>query len=209
MGRSDVEAVKARLSRIRHKVDRLSGDRWGHELSDKGDRIVIMRAVFDTTGKKVGFDAPITLCSFGPDVTTFEKELVRDAVEDLAFVLEQLSNAGQMIRELRGASRGGRSTSQPATVDGDGGDASREAAKPNYAAEAAMKCNEASFQTYLRERHGSDDDGDLSDSANAAAVQRRALKIGARGELNTDPDAAARWRDMRADFQAWERGDET
>lgn len=79
-------------------------------------------------------------------------------------------------------------------------------APKNFATEASMKCAEVAFQAYLRERYANDDDGDLSDSAASAAVLRRALGIGSRKDLNTDPDAAARWRDMRADFGEWMRG---
>ena len=66
-----------------------------------------------------------------------------------------------------------------------------------------MKCAEPGFQTWLKQTHATDDDGDLTDSATAAAVLRRALGIESRKQLNTDPDAAARWRDMRAAYQAW------
>lgn len=187
------DEIRARLSKIRVRIDRLADDQWTHEVSGDGDSIVARRAVFAGDGKRVGFEAPAVLCGFGPEATVFEKELVRDAVADLCFVLEQLTVAGKMIRDLRSASRA------------EAAPAGRNAGRPtkDYAAEAAMKCNEASFQTYLRERHATDDDGDLSDSANAAAVLRRALRIGARSELNTDAEAAQRWRDMRADYQSW------
>lgn len=201
----DVDATRARLAKIRHRVERLKDDRWQHEQSADGDRIMVMRAVFGSDGKSAGFEAPLVLCSFGGDVSIFEKELVRDAVEDLGFVLDQLSIAGQMIRELRLVSRGGRTSSRPETGDGDGRAAPGVMAKPNYAAEASMKCTEPGFRKWLKDFHGTDDDGDLDDAAAAASVLRRVLKIESRQHLNTDPEAAKRWRDLRAEFQAWGR----
>jgi len=190
---NDVEAVRARLSKIRQRVDRLKDDRWSHEQSADDDRIMVARAVFGSDGKRAGFEAPVALCSFGTGVTTFEKELVRDAADDLAYVLDQLTIAGRMIRELRG----------PPASRAEGASASDDNSPKDYAAEASMKCHEARFQAWLKQAHGTDDDGDLTDTAAAAAVLRRALAIESRKQLNTDPEAARRWRDMRADYSAW------
>lgn len=195
MNPAELDAIRARLSKIRAKVARLADDRWGHEQSADADRIVIMRAVFDSAGKKAGYEAPVALCHFGPEATVFEKEIVRDAVDDMAFLLEQLATAGRMIRDLR-------ARSEPDPVPE--GEADRRAR--GYAAEASMKCGESAFRKYLFERHATADDGDLKDRAAAAAVLRRALDIESRKHLNTDPDAAQRWREMRADYQAWRQG---
>ena len=200
----DVDATRVRLSKIRQRAERLKDDRWEHEQSADGDRIMVARAVFGSDGKRAGFEAPVALCSFGMGATVFEKELVRDAALDLVFVLDQLAIAGQMIRDLRSASRaqcGSARTGFPPADD--------ERPSKDYSAEASMKCAEPGFQNWLRDYHATDDDGDLSDSAAAAAVLRRLLKIESRRQLNTDPDAAQRWRDLRADFQAWGRGDAT
>ncbi|MDF1606972.1 hypothetical protein PZ897_02145 [Hoeflea sp. YIM 152468] len=182
--------IRARLDEIRERLARVRADRWSHEFSDAGESIVITRAVIDSQGRHAGNEAPVALCSFGPDASWFEKEFVREARSDLAFVLDQLTAAGRLIREQRARLDRVAPPAGPARVK-------------NLAAEASIKCGEPGFQAWLRLHHATDDDGDLADSATAAAVLRRALAIESRSQLNTDPDAAGRWREMRAEYSAW------
>lgn len=182
--------IRLRLDQIRERLATISADRWSHEFTDKGERIVATRAVFDRNRKRAADEAPVVLCSFGPDAAWHEAEFIREARGDMGFVLDILTDAGRSIRNLR------RRLNQIAPVD-DG------ARLKNLAAEASIKCGEPGFRNYLRERHATDDDGDLTDSAIAAAVLRRALNIESRKHLNTDTHAAQRWRDMRADYQTW------
>jgi hypothetical protein len=70
----------------------------------------------------------------------------------------------------------------------------------DFAAECAMKCGEQSFRRYLIERH------DLTDAGDSLRVESRVrsiLAVSSRRELNTDPNAAARWKSLRADYDAW------
>jgi hypothetical protein len=190
------ETIRARIEQIRTRLGVVESDRWSHEFREDGEFIIVTRAVMDATGRRVGNEAPVELCRFGPEAAWQEAELVREARDDIRFLLDTLSDAGRQIRDLRK-----RLDRADAAEDKPG-----RAAK-DYAAEASMKCGEASFQRFLAERHASDDDGDLRDTAAAGSVLRRALAIGSRKDLNTDPEAAQRWRDLRAEFQAWERGD--
>jgi hypothetical protein len=190
------EAIRVRIEQIRSRLSVVESDRWSHEFREDGEFIIVTRAVMDATGRWVGNEAPVELCRFGPEASWQEAELVREARDDIRFLLDTLSGAGRQIRDLRG--RLDRADAHE--------DKPRRSAK-DYAAEASMKCGEASFQRFLAERHASDDDGDLRDTATAGSVLRRVLAIGSRKDLNTDPEAAARWRDLRAEFQAWERGD--
>lgn len=187
------DQTRARLDEIRERLARVRADKWSHLFDTDGQRIVVTRAVMDRDGRRVGDEAPAVLVSFGDDVSWWEAEFIREAREDMGFVLELLTEAGRTIRELR------KTVDRVAPAD-DG------ARVKNLAAEASIKCTEPAFQKYLTERHATGDDGNLSDSASAAAVLRRALGIGSRKDLNTDPDAAARWRVLRADFGEWRRG---
>jgi len=187
------DQIRARLEQIRERLARVRADRWSHVFETDGERIVVTRAVFDRDGRRAGEEAPAVLVNFGPEVSWWEAEFVREARHDLEFVLDLLTDAGRTIREQR--------KSMDRIMPPDDG-----ARVKNLAAEASMKCGEAGFQAYLKARHATDDDGDLSDSACAAAVLRRALSIESRKDLNIDPDAASRWRDMRADFGEWMRG---
>lgn len=73
----------------------------------------------------------------------------------------------------------------------------------DFAAEASIKCaNDQAFRRYLMERH------DLKDAADADRIRTRVrsiLAVSSMGELNTDPDAAARWASLRTDFKSWLR----
>lgn len=73
----------------------------------------------------------------------------------------------------------------------------------DFAAECAMKCqNDRLFSVYLMEAH------QLQDAADAERIKTRVrsvLGISSMKELNEDPAAAARWHNLRGDFDAWRR----
>jgi len=76
----------------------------------------------------------------------------------------------------------------------------KEEAK-DFAAEVSMKCrNDHAFITYLRERHELQD---ASDSERIKTRVRSILAVKSLGELNTDPQAAERWKALRSDFKTW------
>lgn len=72
----------------------------------------------------------------------------------------------------------------------------------DFAAEAAMKCNDAAFKVFLEEKHGLD--RPLT-ADRAAQKLRTLLGITSRSELNRDGAAADRWRSLRASFEAWRK----
>lgn len=72
----------------------------------------------------------------------------------------------------------------------------------DFAAEAAMKGEDAAFKVFLEQKHG------LERPLTAERVAqklRSILGIQSRKELNQNGAAAQRWRDLRADFEAWRR----
>ncbi|MEO1989668.1 MAG: hypothetical protein ABGX47_23920 [Martelella sp.] len=72
----------------------------------------------------------------------------------------------------------------------------------DYAAECAMKCAEPAFQRFLAESH------DLklpTDDVKTTTRIRSLLSIKSRRDLNTDPAAATRWRDLVRAYDAWRR----
>ena len=72
----------------------------------------------------------------------------------------------------------------------------------NYAAECAMKCSEPVFKAFMEARYALA--RPLTDDRVAARV-RSVLAISSRTELNTSNEAAARWREMVKDFDAWRK----
>ncbi|OJX99087.1 MAG: hypothetical protein BGP07_03235 [Rhizobiales bacterium 63-22] len=72
----------------------------------------------------------------------------------------------------------------------------------DFAAEAAMKCDDAAFKVYLEARHGLE----RPLTADRVAHKLRALLgVSSRKELNNNAIAAERWRSLRADFDGWRR----
>lgn len=72
----------------------------------------------------------------------------------------------------------------------------------DFAAEAAMKCEEPAFKAFLEQRHGLD--RPLT-TDRVAQKLRTVLCVTSRKELNNDAAAADRWRHLRADFDAWRK----
>jgi len=71
----------------------------------------------------------------------------------------------------------------------------------DFAAECAMKCDDPLFRRYMAEVH----QADTSDTTRMISRLRSVLMIKSRGELNADPQAAERWKDLRGRFEAWKR----
>ncbi len=73
----------------------------------------------------------------------------------------------------------------------------------DYAAEVSMKCQQdQAFRRYLMECH------DLKDASDADRIKTRVrsiLAVSSMTELNTDPDAGARWVSLRTNFKSWLR----
>lgn len=79
----------------------------------------------------------------------------------------------------------------------------REDANKDFAAECAMKCaNDHAFRRFLIEQHQLHDAGDTE---RVKTRVRSILAITSMAELNTDPNAAERWKALRSDFKAWLR----
>lgn len=74
--------------------------------------------------------------------------------------------------------------------------------------QAAMLCEDARFQAWLQDKFKS---AWLTYPAHtrpvdvAASIIRSKLAVLSRSELDTNPEAAARWRDLYAEYQAWLR----
>ncbi|MDH6265505.1 hypothetical protein M2360_000895 [Rhizobium sp. SG_E_25_P2] len=79
-------------------------------------------------------------------------------------------------------------------------EAERQERKADLARACAIETQKPAFIRFLRECH---DLEDASDQLRIDTRVRSLLKVRSRTELNTDPDAAARWRSLRAEFQAW------
>lgn len=72
----------------------------------------------------------------------------------------------------------------------------------NLAANAALMLKDTLFQRFMAEtrtRHGVPPEGNVDEAL------KDHLNIASKSELNTNPAAAARWRDLRAEFDAWTR----
>ena len=78
----------------------------------------------------------------------------------------------------------------------------REREAKDFAAQCAMLCQRGDFARYLSERHGLE----ATDRERVASRVCSILSIGSRADLNTNPAAAARWQQLRTDFESWRKG---
>ena len=67
------------------------------------------------------------------------------------------------------------------------------------AAQAALRCNEATFWAYLREGEGYD----VESPDSAAVAVRHFCKVSSRAELGTNHKARVLWHQLDESFQAW------
>lgn len=118
--------------------------------------------------------------TFDPNADRNDIDFVAAAPADIGFLLDLVRELGTELRALRPSPK----------------------KQPDYAAECAMKCADRNFQQWMSEVHGLDN---AHDDIRVASRVRTMLAITSRKQLNTDPDAAARWRRMVEDFEHWNR----
>ncbi|MFN7177617.1 MAG: hypothetical protein ACK4MX_12110, partial [Thermaurantiacus sp.] len=145
-----------------------------------------------------------------------EMQFVADAKGHVGFLLALIDRAVRAMKANPSRScrtslpqgereDGSGAAPPPSPLVGEGGPpqgGSDEGLK-NYAVEAAIKCGEPAFRVFLEERHGLE--RPLTDDKVAARL-RSLLGVTSRRELNSDPQAAARWKEIRRDFENWRNG---
>jgi hypothetical protein len=121
---------------------------------------------------------PARLVTLTEDCGYQDRDFLLSAHSDIQFLLRLLADAFRTIRSLK---------------------ETPETKKADFAAECAMKCDDPVFRRYLFECH----QVDTQDRERIAIRVRSMLAISSRSELNSNPEAAARWKSLRAEFEAW------
>lgn len=83
-----------------------------------------------------------------------------------------------------------------------GGAASKSWHEMPASQQAAILCGDAAFQRFLVEHY----DGVMMDSEDAARVVRQLCNVHSRAELNTNNEAAMKWKGLVLDYRGWMRG---
>lgn len=128
------------------------------------------------------------------EATVDEIDFVTDAPDTVRFLLRLLDAAFREVRQLRGLPEPRRQNEQR------GEPAAGEA--KNFAAECAMKCQDAAFKVFLHERHGLEKP--LTDDRVTQKV-RSMLGVQSRKELNNGGRASEAWIALRGAFDAWRK----
>lgn len=173
-----------RLARIRASLAEIAPGEW-RRVQDGPDALVMARG---------DFGEPTTLLRF-EHASLAEIEFVADAVETVRFLLGLVDRAIERMRALPADPPASESARQP---DGE----PEPSAAKNFAAECAMLCVRPVFKAFLEDKHGLE--RPLTDDRVTAKV-RAMLGVPSRADLNIDEKAAARWRALRGEFQAWKR----
>lgn len=170
------EAIE--LRRIRSKLAALDSIQWFRSTDERGEFVEAK-----TRNGELN-----EIARFHPGAQPEEADFIASAPEMVAFLLRLVDRA---IQSARGMQRSQHHHPQRAPK--------RE---KDFAAEAAMKCDEPAFKVFLEEMHGLEKP---LTSDRAAQRLRSILNIKSRKELNESSDAAERWQDFRAAFEAWKR----
>lgn len=168
-----MSAEALELRKIRNRHNSLGGAEW--LLSSNGE-VTIVEARTD--------GVPTEVARFHRNATPDEIDFFANAPHMVSFLLGLVDRA---IAAHKGNARA------PAQAQGKA---------VNYAAEAAMKCDEAGFLVFLEEKHGLE--RPLT-AERAAQRLRSLLGVMSRKELNNNSAAAGRWRSLRADYDVWRR----
>jgi hypothetical protein len=166
-----------RLREIRVALDSIAPADWTRVHDQSGAFIEIRGAMGEL----------FVLARFDPGATNEEMTFATDAPDMVRFLLRLLDNSFQTIRKLKGTTAANQAAGEPA-------------ANKNFAAECALKCQDARFKVYLEERHGLE--RPLTDDRVAQRV-RSILGVTSRKQLNEGGAPAEAWKSLRADFAAW------
>jgi hypothetical protein len=164
-----------RLGRIRRLLDAIAPGDWLR--ADDADG-----AFMEARGQHGELQQ---VARFHPGATLDEIEFAAAAPGMVRFLLELVDRAIETHRKAR---REQAAQERPVGKD--------------YAAEAAMKCQEPAFRVFLAEQHGLT--RPLTDERVAQKV-RSLCGVTSRRDLNDGGTASARWKDLRAAFDAWKR----
>lgn len=166
------DAIK--LRQIRNRLALLGQSQWLVAVSG-ADTFVEAKTATDT----------IIVAQFSRAASPDEIEFFVNAPTDLAFMVRLIDRAIEAARNR-----------SPAPQQ------NRQRDPKDFAAEAAMKCEEPAFKAFLEDRHGLD--RPLT-TERVAQKLRTVLCVSSRKELNNDEAAADRWRKLRADFETWRK----
>jgi hypothetical protein len=161
------------LGKIRAALDAIAPGEWNRACDGDGE-------LMEACGP-MGERLPVL--RFHPGATRAEKDFVANAPLHVRFLLGLVDRAIAALRQ------------KPE------GEAAARHSK-DYAAEAAMKCQEPAFLAFLRDRHGLE--SPLTPEKAAQKV-RSLCGVTSRRELNENERAARAWNDLRAAFEAWKR----
>jgi hypothetical protein len=136
-----------------------------------------------------GLDArPILLLT--EDISYSDREFVirapqmlKAALSALRYVKDLAKRQDEEIRSLKGDPVPGKTKSKPVSQWCDD------------------CCRSSQFQHFLRDMHGAD----ISDLERIRSRVRTMLNVKSRSELDASPEAAKRWKNLWADFQAWQK----
>lgn len=178
---TDKQREAKRLKRIRDDLHAIDPGEW-MQTADGDDSVLLEGR--GPMGER------FTLCRFGAGAGPEERRFIADAPSSIRFLLRLVDRAIADKRKQMGEPD---TSSQP--------DAPADTAK-DYAAEAAMRCTEPAFKTYLEDKHGLE--RPLTDERCAQKL-RSVLAIQSRRELNEAGPAAERWKALKGDFENWKR----
>ncbi|MFJ6324066.1 MULTISPECIES: hypothetical protein [unclassified Rhizobium] len=167
---------RTRVSRLTDIATFCRGDVWSIDTEGGATRIVARR----TTGENA------VLCTLHAEALPEDIELISGALENVVLFLELRRRAIVALRQGR-----------PITRESSG---LREG---DFAANAAMLCNEKLFHRFLERRDGS---RAIHNKEHADGILKKLLRITSKRQLNTEERAQTAFLDLRADFEVWATG---
>jgi len=167
---------KTRVARLTEIATFCKGDKWSIDTEGGATRIVARRA----TGESA------VLCTFHAEALSDDIELISGALENVVLFLELRRRAIVALRQGRPIAR-----ERNGLREGD------------FAANAAMLCNEKLFHRFLERR---DSSRAIHNRDHADGVLKKLLRITSKTQLNTEERAQTAFLDLRADFEVWATG---
>ncbi len=158
---------------------RVESDVWEMETSGDLTALVTRRS----SGEEV------EICRFSRRALPDEIRLIAGIVLNMCLLLDLVERAAARVRRLERELQRRQASDRP----------------KDYAANAAMLCQEAVFHRFLEIKSGGEV---IADKQAADARMKELLAIDSKKKINTDDRARQAFLSLRAEFEAWKRGAE-
>ncbi|OLP44140.1 hypothetical protein [Rhizobium oryziradicis] len=172
---------KAHIGRLRGAAARMADDAWLLEASRDGMRLIVQRGMGEQTH----------VATIHRAATDDERDVLCGGLDNLRLFFALFDRAATAVRDLQ---------QQVSQLEAHVAELSKP--KGDYAAQAAMLCQNSEFWRFMTGKSGMP----VHDKGSADKALKKQIDISSKTQLSADDSKLADFRSLVGEFEAWKRG---